>query len=290
MKKLFMIGALVAQSIVSSDVFAAITVTNEASTGMKVLNLRGALSADEVRDAVDGANRVKVHIEGPFDLGVGDIFQDVRGQISEVVISDLTNLPTGLFATCTNLSKVTFALAANQHDALPKDFFRECSGLLGVTLPANIRGLGESCFFASGLESITIPARVQDIGASCFGNCTHLGQVTFEAGSLLSKFNIGTFSGCNGLSAIIIPSYVTEMSARSFACENLRSMTFTNKVRVIRIEDNCFGDFDNLDRSSAMAVRFHNALYEIKFFFSSRRTSRSIVDLFRRLVRRRGTL
>ncbi len=60
--------------------------------------------------------------------------------------------------------------------------FYYCSGLTGITLPADVTSIGSEAFYnCSGLTGITLPAGVTSIGSEAFANCSHLKEITLPA-------------------------------------------------------------------------------------------------------------
>lgn len=142
--------------------------------------------------------------------------------------------------------------------------FRECSSLTSVTIPSSVTSIGWIAFKdCSSLSTVVIPNSV-----------THISYGAFEGTALLNKMgngivyynnvmlgykgdkptgiiNIkegtrlvaeGAFSGCSGLTSIIIPNSLTHIGAQSFQnCSGLTSCTFGNSLKTIGgyAFDNC---------------------------------------------------
>ena len=70
-----------------------------------------------------------------------------------------------------------------------------CTQLRKVSLPAELRELGASCFEGSGIEEVTIPSRVKMIGERVFTGCKSLATVTFPLDSALEEIGAGAFQG-----------------------------------------------------------------------------------------------
>ena len=57
--------------------------------------------------------------------------------------------------------------------------FMGCTKLRKVSLPAELRELGASCFEGSGIEEVTIPRRVTTVSNDAFSDCKALSKVAF---------------------------------------------------------------------------------------------------------------
>ena len=73
--------------------------------------------------------------------------------------------------------------------------FMGCTQLQKVSLPAELRELGASCFEGSELEEVTIPRRARAIGERAFADCKSLAMVTFPLDSALEEIGADAFQG-----------------------------------------------------------------------------------------------
>ena len=81
--------------------------------------------------------------------------------------------------------------------------FRNCRGLLSVTIPDSVTSIGNHAFYNCwGLTSVTIPNSVTNIERYAFLYCSDLTSLTIPA----SVTSIGSFvhEGCDGLTSIIV--------------------------------------------------------------------------------------
>lgn len=102
--------------------------------------------------------------------------------------------------------------------------FAGCTSLSTVVMSGSVSEIGGNAFAeCRSLSSIIIPASVDYLPSSCFSNCTSLVKVVIESRSASSNSAVrektdkrtleSAFTGCTTLSAIWIPSDVTEISS-----------------------------------------------------------------------------
>jgi len=117
--------------------------------------------------------------------------------------------------------------------------FRNCTGLLSITIPSSVTNIKQSAFQGcSSLQSITLPFVGDGITNTHFGyifgalsysnnnTCVpaSLKTVTITGGSGILD---NAFQGCTGLTDISIPASVTSIGNDAFSgCNNLTSVTF----------------------------------------------------------------
>lgn len=133
--------------------------------------------------------------------------------------------------------------------------FRDCMGLLSVTIPNTVTSIGRQAFAGcNGLTSVSIPSSVASINAAFVG-CRNLTTVTLP-NSLISID--GAFAGCSSLTSIDIPSTVTSIGFMTFyGCTSLNSVVIPSTVTAISA--NAFRGCVNL---TSIVVENGNMVYD----------------------------
>lgn len=184
-----------------------------------------------------------------------------RKALTTVVIPDtIANTDTSegvgkyAFASCSNLSTVTFTGTGTDELAIGESAFYSCAALQNMTLPSRLGdvvdasgafvkpALGTNAFQYCGKLSftsdsiiyadsaktiiklcptavsgtITIPAKVTEILPRAFKGCTGITGITFEEGSLLEKIGDNAFEGCTGIASLSLPDSLNEIGAYAF--------------------------------------------------------------------------
>lgn len=103
--------------------------------------------------------------------------------------------------------------------------FAYCENLASVTLPSNIKTIGNQAFHNTNLHSIEIPEGVTTIYGAAFYDCKQLTNVILP--STLIRISTNAFNGCSNLRFITIPESVTEFG--NYAFNNCTALT---QVRV----------------------------------------------------------
>lgn len=143
--------------------------------------------------------------------------------------------------------------------------FNNITNLAGIMIPASVASIGDTAFSGcSNLTSVYLPANLTTIGEGAFGYCSRLAAITVSAtnsqfsdrdGVLFNKrrttliqypggkvgpyeipapaTRIGpyAFSGCEGLTDLIIPARATTIGYHAFdSCTSLTSITIPAEV------------------------------------------------------------
>ncbi|MFA9375140.1 MAG: leucine-rich repeat domain-containing protein [Lachnotalea sp.] len=119
------------------------------------------------------------------------------------------------------------------------------NNITGLRIPSTVTSIGISAFYGCAtlksvyvdsadiedwafaacfeLTSVTIGPNVRNIGEYAFGGCEELTDVTIESNQI-TKLAAGTFSECQSLKSITIPSSVTTIDVTAFGTAS----TYTN--------------------------------------------------------------
>ena len=114
---------------------------------------------------------------------------------------------------------------------IPANAFNGCKSLWKISLPENIKTIGECAFYnCSSLSKINLPNGVTTIEDSAFNGCTTLSDVKFP--NNLELIGSGAFSNCQSLSNIIIPNGVHTIGGNAFyACGDNINVYIPNSVK-----------------------------------------------------------
>ena len=188
----------------------------------------------------------------------------------------ITEIGTGVFIGCSNLSDVTLSKGLTKMGGYA---FGDCDSLTSIEIPKSLketttayypeylydyhygvfiasdnlknvtfeRGATEVAkgLFANNnsLENITIPDTVVKIGDNAFENCTNLKNVSL--GKSVTKIGGNAFRNVKGITSIHIPDTVTEIGTGAFiGCSNLSDVTLSKGLT--KMGGYAFGDCDSL--------------------------------------------
>jgi hypothetical protein len=101
---------------------------------------------------------------------------------------------------------------------IPSDAFNQCASLKSVTLADSVTYIGQSAFYGTSLTFVVVPDSVTTISNRAFSNVTTL--VGAQIGNSATFIGIYTFSLCNRLEWVSIPSSVTQDSVDWTALPN----------------------------------------------------------------------
>ncbi|KAL3933510.1 MAG: hypothetical protein SGBAC_010363, partial [Bacillariaceae sp.] len=126
-----------------------------------------------------------------------------------------------------------FTVAPQIQAVIPKAF-QNCNLLVSVSLPLDLKVIGESAFeYCSSLKTISIPSSVNTIHSSAFRKCEGLETMDLPEG--LTKIADQTFEGCKSLQDVHISSTVLEIGTQAFGlCSALPYVDLPNGLSQIR--------------------------------------------------------
>lgn len=113
-------------------------------------------------------------------------------------------------------------------------FFSKCKGLKAITLPGNLKSVGESAFQeCSSLETLNLPSGITSIGNYAFLECENLKSVTLPSG--LISIGDRAFYGCISLTSLDLPSSLTTVGELALAgCSQLTSLTLHSNLTEVK--------------------------------------------------------
>ena len=166
----------------------------------------------------------------------------IAGCKNSVIPDDgsVTRIGNRAFWGCTGLKDLTIPSTVTYIDYFA---FGGCTGISDIFIPASVTFLGSDAFYAcSNLQSITvdekntfyhsannclIDTKAKEIIAGCRNS------IIPDDGSV-TKIGVEAFTGCKGLTSIVIPDCITSIYTAAFSgCKNLKSVTISNNLTTI---------------------------------------------------------
>jgi hypothetical protein len=227
---------------------------------------------------VDASNSVYSSVAGVlFDKGQTTLIQCPAGKAGSYTIpGSVTNLGSGAFYYCSNLTGVTIS---NGLISIGTNTFQYCASLTNVAIPKSVAGIGSGVFsWCPSLAAITVDALnsfyssadgvlfdkkqttliacpgartgsytisngVASIGSSAFNSCRRLTGVTIPNG--VTSIGSFAFNGCAGLAAVTIPNGVTSIESSAFNnCGAMTNVSISDSVT--NIGSSAFNGCSNL--------------------------------------------
>lgn len=217
--------------------------------------------------AVDAAHPILSSVGGVlFNKTQTMLVQCPAGMTGHYTIPDgVQTIRNEAFAGCAGLTNITIPSSVLN---ICGGAFLDCTGLVFAAIPAGVYEVRANTFSGcTSLKSVVIPDSVDTVSPSAFSQCTALKEIVVSRhnayyqtvdGALFNKTlttlvlcppgNAGTyevpshvtaigeyaFSGCTGLTNIIIPDSVATLGMSAFeGCTHLTHINLGNRVRKI---------------------------------------------------------
>ncbi len=171
--------------------------------------------------------------------------------IKKAVVPEGTTSIIGQYFT--NLSALETVVLPSTLKTISNNSFGGCASLKEITLPASLEKIYSSAFSGcASLESINIPSLITSIENNTFANCTNLqspdlthitaiGVDAFKNCTSITELQLGNaltsisgFSGCTGLTQIVLPASVKYINNNAFnGCAGLTDVDVPSSVTSI---------------------------------------------------------
>ncbi len=165
------------------------------------LDAVGIKPAENVESRLAAAKSAPKKVDWKFVRKDGGVeICGIKGKVSgELVIPDVlrghpvTSIGAGAFKECSGLVCVTIG---DNVTSIGERAFADCSGLTSVTIGNSVTSIGEFAFWnCDGIECVTVPESVASIGRKAFIGCRCLRNVSLPE-SIKGKLSEDVFEGC----------------------------------------------------------------------------------------------
>ena len=155
-----------------------------------------------------------------YDINLGTIF---GSQVKEYVLGDdVKGIGDWAFYKCSGLTSVTIG---NSVTSIGSSAFSGCSGLTSVTIPNSVTSISGSAFSGTAWYN-NQPDGLVYAGMIAYkykGTMATGTKITLEEGTL--GIGESAFSGCSGMTSVIIPNSVTSIGDKAFQfCSRLEEV------------------------------------------------------------------
>ena len=173
-------------------------------------------SAEKIgKSAFDGcASIADVTLPGALESIGESAFANCEGLETAAFSRDnmMTELPKGLFAGCTSLTKAT--LPEDLKD-IPDNLFKDCASLETVSMPIGLDTIGKDAFNGcESLEKLELPDGLLGIGDRAFKGCASLQKADFP--DSVKSLGSEAYRGCASLSEVELPAALETVGADVF--------------------------------------------------------------------------
>ena len=164
----------------------------------------------------------------------------IPSSISEVIITDATQIPDAAFNGCENIASIIINESAY---AYGKYAFQNCSELKSFNstaegtfiLPTSLTEIESYLFYnCSSMLRVNIPQNATCIGEKAFAECENLSTVRFDSGSKVTSIEANAFARCISIETISMPDSVVSIKERAFdGCISLANVEVSKNLETI---------------------------------------------------------
>lgn len=196
-------------------------------------NLKLALSRDGKYYEVSGYSGSATHLEIPaYYKNIPVKVVDYLGYsdfVSVVLPSTLTEIGTGAFYACKNLTSINIPEGVTK---IGNEAFYECNALRNVTIPDSVTSIGDDAFYwCTSLTTVKMPNKLTDLGEGTFTFCRSLKSIVIPEG--VKKLEWGVFYDCSALESVTLPNTLTKIDGAFYYCTNLKKIIIPSSVTSI---------------------------------------------------------
>ena len=171
---------------------------------------------------------------------IGTTYPEFNGEENSLNWYNRHTPVESVFAECDNLQRVEY-----KGEVIPPKTFYNCKNLTDITLPDNLKFIGDSAFSYCGFEEINIPESVEVIGHSAFYDCKNLAEI--KTPEKVDTLHAQTFEGCTNLQTANLAgitkieagyyngAYAHDFNANSTFenCKSLEEVTFGEDAALV---------------------------------------------------------
>jgi hypothetical protein len=236
--------------------------TNTLIAGCKATTIPNSVTGIG-HDAFRGCSMTAMTIPNSVTTIGYDAFSFCSGLTTVSFPNSVISISPGAFNGCSSLTTVDFG---NNVTTIGGDAFRNCTGLASISIPSSVTSIEGGAFYGcTNLNSVSIPNSVSNIGEDAFEGTewyddlynnqsdgvvyigkvayTYKGDMPYGTELILKDGTTGistkAFSGCSGLSSIIIPGSVVFVGNAAFYRCDLTSIIVEEGNDVYDSRNNC---------------------------------------------------
>lgn len=148
-------------------------------------------------------------VELPTGLTAIEEYAFEGSGIEEMVIPETVKKLACSFTDCKSLKRFVFP---KNMETIESRMFDGCEMLSDITLPTNLKTIGNYAFDNTLFNKSELPATVTTIGFNAFANCKQLKEMVIPEGVTIIPGAL--FMSCTSLARVVLPSTVTELAGR----------------------------------------------------------------------------
>lgn len=205
-------------------------------------------------------------------------FKGCKQLTSVAIPASVTQIPSGLFYGCSNLTTITVAPENSVFDSregcnaiVRTSTNTIIAGCKNSTFPTSVSTIGECAFYGcNGMTSLTIPANISDIEDWAFLDCS--GLLSLNVPPTVTEFGTNVFLGCNNIQTLEWNSKYSPALVAGQSYPSLKSVVLGDEVTILLpyTFSNCTALESvelspNLTRISQYAFKNCNSLTSISF-------------------------